>query len=130
MEYSEIKALKSFSENITVRQYGRGCFIINGPEKIDIEMARKGFEEIAGLVINGGYDLVILDEINIAIHFGFLTVQNLVNLIKKKSDRLELVLTGRQANQEIIEIADLVTEMKEVKHYFTNGVMARKGIER
>jgi len=130
MEYSEIKALNKFSENITVKQYGRGCFIARSPERKDIEMAKEGFKEIAEIVINGDFDLIILDEINIAIYFGLLTSGDIVELIENKPEKLELVLTGRKASQEIIESADLVTEMKEIKHYFSNGVLARTGIER
>jgi cob(I)alamin adenosyltransferase len=131
MEYSEIRALKKFPENITVRQFGRGRFIRRGgPSKEDLEIARKGFKQIVDIIVNGDFDIVILDEVNVAIHFGLLTVKELIELLKNKPFSLELVLTGRRAPQELIEAADLVTEMKEIKHYFQNGVTARKGIER
>lgn len=131
MEYSEIKALKKFPENITVRQFGRGRFIRRGgPSKEDLEVARKGFKQIVDTIINDGYDIFILDEVNVAIHFGLLTLEELIELIKNKPFSMELILTGRRAPQELIEAADLVTEMKEIKHYFRNGVAARRGIER
>lgn len=130
LEYCEIKALKRLSDSITVKQYGRGCFIQNNPTKEDIAAARNGLCEITEVISSGKYDLVILDEINIALHFKILTLQDVLDLIEIKPDNVELVLTGRRAEKEIIDKADLVTEMREVKHYFTKGVMARKGIER
>ena len=130
LEYCEIKALKRLNDSITVKQYGRGCFIQNNPTKEDIAAARNGLCEITEVISSGKYDLVILDEINIALHFKILTLQDVLDLIEIKPDNVELVLTGRRAEKEIIDKADLVTEMREVKHYFTKGVMARKGIER
>lgn len=130
LEYCEIKALKRLSDSITVKQYGRGCFIQNNPTKEDIAAARNGLCEITEVISSGKYDLVILDEINIALHFKILTLQDVLDLIEIKPGNVELVLTGRRAEKEIIDKADLVTEMREVKHYFTKGVMARKGIER
>ena len=130
LEYCEIKALKRLNDSITVKQYGRGCFIQNNPTKEDIAAARNGLCEITEVISSGKYDLVILDEINIALHFKILTLQDVLDLIEIKPGNVELVLTGRRAEKEIIDKADLVTEMREVKHYFTKGVMARKGIER
>jgi len=99
-----------------------------GPEAV--RMARKAFETAREAVLSGRYDLVILDEINTAVSHGLITVEELLELIRAKGKRVELVLTGRNAATEIIEAADLVTEMREVKHYFKAGVKARIGIEK
>ena len=80
-------------------------------------------------ILSGKYDLVILDEINYALHYGFLPVEDIVDFLKKKPPMLHVILTGREAKPEVIEIADMVTEMKEVKHPYKKGVKAQKGIE-
>ena len=79
---------------------------------------------------SGKYDIVVLDEINIALYYKLFTVDEVIDMLDKRDEGVEVVLTGRYAPDEIIEKADLVTEMKEIKHYYTNGVMARVGIER
>jgi len=130
MRYSEIKCLERLRENITIKQYGRGCFIRGKPKEEDIEAAQKGLSEIKSILASGKYDLVILDEITIAQYFGLITNDDIIGLIEIKPEHVELVLTGRKASPKIIERADLVTQMKEVKHYYTSGVTARKGIEK
>ncbi len=127
--YSEIKALNQFSPNIEIRQYGLDCFIFNSPKQEDIDIARKGFEEVSQIIVSGKYDIVVLDEANIAVYYNLFTVEELISVLKKKPEETEIIVTGRYAKDELIEIADLVTEMKEVKHYFTKGVQARLGIE-
>ncbi len=128
--YSEIKSLEKFKDNIKVRQYGRGFFIRKGPSDKDTELAKTGLEEIKSLLLSGEYDMVILDEINVAAHFNLLKIEDIIDLINLKPDDVELILTGRRVDQKVIEMADLVTEMREIKHYFKNGVMGRKGIEK
>lgn len=130
MKYNEIKALERFQDNVTVKQYGNGCFIRKEPSEIDIEMAKNGLKEIRQILTSGSYDVVILDEINVAIYFNLLKVEDVVELISIKPEKVELVLTGRKVAPEILEMADLVTEMKEIKHYYAKGVIAREGIER
>ena len=129
MKYSEIKAFERFSDLITVKQYGRGCFIYNEPKKEDIRVAEDGLEEIRKILISGTYKVVILDEASIATYFKLFSVDDLLQLIDSKPDDVELVITGRNADPRIVERADLVTEMREVKHYYTEGVEAREGIE-
>jgi len=129
-DYSELKAAESLSERIIWRQYGRGVFIRNNPKAEDIELAQQGFEEIRQVSSGGDYQLVIMDEANIAIKYGLITLEDMMELIDTKHPSTELVITGRQAPAEILERADLVTEMKEVKHYFKNGLKARVGIEK
>lgn len=99
-----------------------------GPEVT--ALTRKAFEMAQKAVSGKEYDLVILDEINIAVSYGLVTVEELLQLMKEKDTHLELVLTGRNATPEIIAAADLVTEMREIKHYFKAGVPARIGIEK
>ncbi|MCE5329922.1 cob(I)yrinic acid a,c-diamide adenosyltransferase [bacterium] len=129
-KYNEIKALERFEDNVTIKQYGDGCFIIKKPDKKDIEMAENGLREIRQILTSGSYDVVILDEINVALHFDLFKTEDVIEFINIKPEKVELILTGRKVTPAIIEIADLVTEMKEIKHYYTKGVMARDGIER
>lgn len=129
MPYAEHESLNKLSNNITVRQYGRDCFIVNKPEQPDIDRARAGLREVADIVRSGVYDIVILDEANIATYYNLFTVEDLLQLIDDKPNHVELVITGRKAESRLLERADLVTEMKEVRHYYNNGVAARNGIE-
>ncbi|QCX32649.1 cob(I)yrinic acid a,c-diamide adenosyltransferase [Caloramator sp. E03] len=128
MEYSELNAAKILP-NFEIEQFGRGCFIRNEPSLEDFEAARKGLEKCKKIISSGEYDVVVLDEINIAMFYKLISVDEVLELIKLKAEKTELILTGRYAPQEIIDAADLVTEMREIKHYYTKGVMARKGIE-
>lgn len=129
LEYSEISALRKKLPEITVRQYGRGCFIINKAEEQDKQLARAGLEEISAIIQSGEYDVVILDEANIAIYFELFSIDDLLKIIAAKPEHVELIITGRKAHPALIEAADLVTEMQEIKHYYQKGVQARKGIE-
>ena len=129
MEYSELESLKRYDDFITLKQYGRGSFIHGEPTKEDFDAARKGFGELKAAILSGEYSLVIIDEANIAIYYKLFSVEDLISLIDKKPGHVEIVITGRKADPKIIERADLVTEMKEIKHYYNNGVKARKGIE-
>ena len=99
------------------------------PPKDYVELMQKGLEEAAVALASGKYDLVVLDEINCAMHFSLLDTDSVLKAIKEKASNTELVLTGRMAPDEILEEADLVTEMREIKHYYMQGVQARKGIE-
>ena len=126
---SEHKALERFSDLVTIMRYGRGFLRGSGPGKTDFESAAKGFKEVKDIIASQHYHLVILDEINIALHYGLIHVDELLDVMDKKPLGVELVLTGRYADSRIIEKADLVTEMNEIKHYSTRGVKARAGIE-
>ncbi|RKD25336.1 cob(I)alamin adenosyltransferase [Caminicella sporogenes DSM 14501] len=128
MKYSEVK-VQEYIPTIEIEQLGRDCFIYREPEKEDIEAARKGLEKCKKIVEEGKYDVVVLDEINIALYFKLFTLEEVLDMLKNKAEHVEVILTGRYAPKEIIDIADLVTEMKEIKHYYTKGVQARKGIE-
>ncbi len=128
MEYSELRALERFPE-IEVRRYGRECFIDREPEPEDIEAARAGLADAREELLSGRWDIVILDEANIATFFKLFPVEELLALIAERPACVELVITGRRADPRVIEAADLVTEMREVKHYYQCGVPCRKGIE-
>lgn len=129
MKYSDVIAMEQFLPNVQIKQYGNGCFIFDKPKQIDIEMAKSGLNEVAEIIKSGEYDLVILDEANIAIHFDLFSAEDLIAALKEKTEHTEIIITGRYAKQELIDFADLVTEMKEVKHYYTQGVLSRKGID-
>jgi len=116
--------------NLTLKAFGRGRFVTEKPaEKVDVEFAEEAFALAEEVVKSGEYDIVILDEINVALNLKLIKIEKVLELIKNKPKHVELVLTGRYAPNEIIEVADLVTEMKEVKHPFNKGFQARKGIE-
>ena len=128
-DYGELHATK-FLPNLELRAFGRGKFISKTPpDKEDVKLAREGFELAKNVIEGGNFDIVILDEINVAMHLKLLGVNNVLDLIRNKPKHVELVLTGRNAPSEIVEIADLVTEMREVKHPYALGVQPRKGIE-
>jgi cob(I)alamin adenosyltransferase len=130
MFYSELTALDRFADLITLRQYGTGCFLSKEPSPDDRAAARHALSEIMPIVCSGDYDIVILDEINIATHYGLISVQEVIDLIKSRAPGVELVLTGRYADEKVLEHADLVTEMVERRHYYHQGVEARTGIEK
>ena len=127
---SEIKALKKFADQIKVEHYGLGRFVKGHPAQEDIDAGMEGYKRLTQVIEKGEYDLVILDEGNIAVKFNIFSEQDLLDLFEKKPDHVEVVVTGRGATQTIMEKADLVVEMKEVKHYFQKGVKARIGIEK
>ena len=130
LKYSELISLAKLKDNITVRQYGRGCFIRKEATQKDVEAAQKGFEEVKKIIVSGKYDVVILDEITIAEYFKLISVEDILALMASKPKNVELILTGRKADSRIIEAADLVTEMVEIKHYYNEGIEAREGIEK
>jgi cob(I)alamin adenosyltransferase len=129
-DYSEIKALERFSDVIVLEQFGLGQFIKGQPTQAEMDAARDGLEKARQALSSGGYDLVILEEANVAVAIGLFSVKDLMDIIRQRPDHVELVITGRGAAAEVIEKADLVTEMTAVKHYYDKGVQARKGIEK
>ncbi len=119
-----------FAPLLTIKSKGRKGFIFErGLDPEDISLAVEALEEAKTSMRAGDYDLVILDEINVAVHLGLVSLTDLLDFIDSKPDKVELVLTGRYASAEVIDRADLVVEMKNVKHYFDQGIMARMGIE-
>lgn len=128
MKYNETKLDEHF-DNIVIKQLGNGCFINREAGSDDINSAIEGLKECRNVLSSGKYDLVILDEITIALYFKLFRANEVIDILKSKSYNTEVVLTGRYAPKELIDIADLVTEMVEVKHYYTQGVLSRDGID-
>ncbi len=126
--YSELSALRKI-RNIEVEQFGRRCFIRSKPEKKDIELACNGLKEARKKILSRKYRLVVLDEVNIAVKFNLINLADLMKLLQEVPRDIEIILTGRYACNQIIKAADLVSEIKERKHYYKNGIKARRGIE-
>ena len=129
MHYSELDALERFLDLITVRQYGRGCFIRGEPSKEDRDAAVEGLSEVGRVIASGEYSIVILDEASVAVHFDLFGIDELIGTITPRPAGVEIIVTGRRAHPKLVDLADLVTEMREVKHYYAEGLQARRGIE-
>ncbi|MEY8415682.1 cob(I)yrinic acid a,c-diamide adenosyltransferase [Tissierella praeacuta] len=129
MDYSELESQR-YLPNFKIQQFGRDCFIYNNPTDEDIRMAKEGLEICKRILNSHEYDIVVLDEINIATYYRLLDPDDIIDILKNREPKIEVILTGRYADEKIIEFADLVTEMKEIKHYYYKGVEARKGIEK
>ena len=136
MKYHETRIEMLFDRSgeeyghIRIEQLGRGCFLERDPDPVDIRMAKKGLARCADALSGGYYDLVMMDELTIALHYGLLTVSEVLAVLDAGNVSAEIVITGRYAPPELIARADLVTEMREVKHYYTQGVLSRDGIDR
>ena len=128
-KYSELNSLSDI-DNIKVEQFGQNYFIKGSPTEKDINSAQKGFNKIKEVLKSGKYEVVILDEANIATYYELFTVQELIDVIEERAENVEVIITGRMADKKLINYADLVTEMKEIKHYYQQGVIARTGIEK
>lgn len=128
-DYGELYAVKQLS-NLKLKAFGSGRFITEKPPREeDVNLAREALEFAERIIAKGDFDVVILDEANVAANLKLIRVDDIVRLAKNKPKHVELVFTGRNAPPEIIELADLVTEMKEIKHPFQKGIQPRKGIE-
>jgi cob(I)alamin adenosyltransferase len=129
--YGEVKIIEQMRNWITLEHYGNDSFVfsnLTAGEK-DICMAQQAFHRARNAMSSGKYDIVIMDEVCVAIFFALLKTQDVLSLLEEKPEPVELIFTGRYCPQELIERADLVTEMQEIKHYFQKGVTSRKGIE-
>ena len=115
--------------NITIIQTGRPGWVNTNDINEDRLLAQDALSQARNILTSGDYDLVVLDELNGAVGFGLIDVEQVLDLIALKPEQTELVITGRNAHEQIIAAADLVTEMREIKHYYRNGVPARTGIE-
>ena len=129
--YGEVKSIKQLSDWISLVQYGNDSFVIHKqpPHDKDLEAAKLAYQRVQESLFSGIYDIVIMDEICVAICFGLLETEDVLLLLEEKPGPVELILTGRYCPPGLIEKADLVTEMQESKHYYQKGVAARKGIE-
>ena len=129
--YGELRALKGLEEFVTIHRFGNDAFVFRKepPGKADLDAARTGLETAREAMMSGTYDLVVLDEICVCTYFKLLTAADVLPLLTAKPSGVELILTGRYCPPEWIEVADLVTDMREVKHYYQQGVLSRKGFE-
>nr|MDO8133696.1 cob(I)yrinic acid a,c-diamide adenosyltransferase [Candidatus Njordarchaeum guaymaensis] len=127
--YGEILASRMLP-GFTIIYSGREQFLDRkNPDKVDVELAQKSLEHAKEVIMSERYDVVILDEINVAIDYGLVRLKDIIQLIKEKPKKVELILTGRRARKELLEYADYVTEMQEIKHPYTRGILVREGIE-
>ncbi len=128
--YGELESAKRFSDQLTIEQVGRPQFVKQGKQTdVDRQMAQEAFARARALVSSGSYDLIVLDELNCAVDFDLVEFEAVKEMILSKPEHTELVITGRNVHPEIVELADLVTEMREIKHYYNAGQPARVGIE-
>ena len=127
-KYGELRSASKL-ETFEIRPLGQGFTWESKDIEVDKRMVREAWQVASAEILSGKYDLVILDEINYALHYGYLPVEDVVDFLKKKPEMLHVILTGRNAKPEVIEIADMVTEMNEIKHPFNEGIVAQKGIE-
>ncbi|MBM3252058.1 MAG: cob(I)yrinic acid a,c-diamide adenosyltransferase [Candidatus Omnitrophica bacterium] len=126
--YSELNSLKKL-KNIKVEQFGTKCFIGKKPQAQDLALAEKGLNRIREIIKSRQFDVVILDEANIAIYLKILKLNDVLEIIKCCPSCVELILTGRYAPEALKKRADYITEMKEIKHPFQKNITGRKGIE-
>ncbi len=127
--YGELAAVEKI-DNLTIEQYGRDEFVDpKDPERIDVELAEKGWARALEAAASDPPSLLVLDEINIAVSFGLIPLETVVRFVDDRPGEMDLIMTGRYAAQELIDSADTVTEMKEIKHHYNAGVQMRKGIE-
>lgn len=127
--YNELTSLARYSDLITIEQFGTGSYVFGEPTAEDRKAAAAAYAALQDAVMSGKYDVVIMEEANVALSFGLLTEEDLFHVIDNKPAGVEIVITGRGATPGLIEKADLVTEMKAVKHYYEKGVLSREGIE-
>ncbi|MGV8057094.1 MAG: cob(I)yrinic acid a,c-diamide adenosyltransferase [Smithellaceae bacterium] len=129
-KYGEFKAAKKYLPDLTIRLSGLDSFVMrDNPAAVDIELAQKGLKAAKQAIKSGKYNMIILDEINVALDFKLLDLKEVVEVIKSKPADLDLILTGRYAPQQIMKLADTVSEIKEVKHHYAAGIKDRAGIE-
>jgi cob(I)alamin adenosyltransferase len=129
INYGELEAVKRIP-NFTIRQFGRPDFVDkSNPDPKDIQLAQDALNHARKIIEVGSIDFLILDEVNVAIDFGLITDKEVIGLIKSRPPHMEIILTGRSAPPSIIKIADLVSEIKEIKHPYQKGIAARKGVE-
>ncbi len=130
--YGELNSVRMLAPFVKIEQFGRRTFlhVTKNPDPEDIRRARRGLAECRKAMLSGGYDIVVLDEVNVAVFFNLISTADVLSLLDERPASVELVLTGRRAPAAVIRRADLVTEMKEIKHYFRRNGPARRGIEK
>ncbi len=128
MKYSETR-IEEYVDNITIHQFGRGCYLLRDVEEEDKLAAQRGLQECRIALNSGDWDMVILDEVTIALYFRLFSIDDLLLILNEKAEHTEVIMTGRSAPQQLVKRADLVTEMTEVKHYYKQGVLSRPGFD-
>ncbi len=129
-ESGEIEAIRQYLPGVEVWRNGRDVFVDpDNPDEVDIKLAREAFERAAQAVNNGEYDLVVFDEINVAVSFGLIAEEAVLQMLAARAPGVTVVMTGRGATAKMQAAADLVSEVREVKHHWRRGVQAQKGIE-
>lgn len=129
IDYGELKVAESLP-NFSIEQYGLPTFVEKGnPSEEDLRLAAEGFDRARQTVQSEEFDLVVLDEINVAVDYGLIALEDVLKLMQEKPQTVELILTGRYAHPRIAKMADLVTEMVDIKHHYEKNVQAREGIE-
>ena len=129
-KYGESLAAEKYLPHLTIHLAGLDSFVMReNPAPLDIELARKGLDLAREAVASGEYDMVILDELNVAADFNLIPIDDVIALIKNRPSRIDLILTGRYASPEVIALADTVSEIQEVKHHYDAGIKDRAGIE-
>jgi len=129
--YGELDAVKAFGDKFIMKQMGRGFVKVGGTETDpeDVRLVEEAWMEAERAILSGEWDLVILDEINYAISYGMLDAAKVVDALQRKPEMVHVILTERNAHPSIVEVADTVTEMRQIKHAYEKGVMAQRGIE-
>ncbi len=128
--YGEVLAIQKSLPDIDLYQYGLDSFVMRDkPAPIDVELAQQGLEKAKELVASGRYDMIILDEIIVALDFKLISEDELLNLLSGKPAEMDIILTGRYASPRILEKADMVSEVREIKHHYNAGVRNQTGIE-
>jgi cob(I)alamin adenosyltransferase len=129
--YGELDAVEAFHGSFVMKQMGRGFVKIGGAETDpeDVKMVEAAWDEARAAILSGEWDMVVLDEINYAISYGMLDPAKVVETLKARPEMVHVILTGRNAHPSLVEIADTVTEMREVKHAYQKGILAQRGIE-
>jgi cob(I)alamin adenosyltransferase len=129
--YGELDAVKAFGDKFVMKQLGRGFVKVGGaePDPEDLKAVEDAWKQSEQAILGGEWDLVVLDEINYAISYKMLDAERVVDVLKRKPEMVHVILTGRNAHPAIVELADTVTEMRQVKHAYEKGVMAQRGIE-
>lgn len=129
--YGELEAVEAFGGSFVIRQMGRGFVKIGGAEADpeDIRLVQEAWTEACKAMVTGEWDMLILDEINYAISYGMLDAAEVAEALRNRPEMLHVILTGRNAHPALVELADTVTEMREIKHAYARGVLAQRGIE-
>ena len=129
--YGELDSIASFGPDFVIKQLGRGFVKVGGAETDpeDIRLVQAAWAEARAAILSGEWDLVVLDEINYAISYGMLDPAEVAETLKQRPEMVHVILTGRNAHPLLVELADTVTEMREVKHAYQKGILAQKGIE-